>query len=502
MHDVPIAVFFEDGLSMIATKLRRPIMLDAYTSTMCLESWGQRHTMEKIQIEYEWKPPRCYAYKIFGHANDQCLKSNKVNHVNDKSKEGGASTSHGINMLDPDCDEVEHIFDETGEEASYLQAFNKALLDEERFLKQQSKVEWIRVGDSNSNYFHKVIKSCVSRSRIDRVLDMHGNCFKGAWEIVGVDISNAVWEFFVTGKLLKEVNHTIIALIPKMSSPTRVNDYQPISCCNVLFKCISKIISNHIKDCLTDLVSNNQSAFVPGRQILNNILLTQELMHNYHLDRGPPSTSFSVSLNGSLYGFFKGKRGLRQGDPLSLYLFTCLDIINLCFADDLFLFAHDDVNSARIIMDALDEFKSVSGLVPSLPKSTAYFYNVLNHTKLAILNVLPFEEGTLPVKYLGVPLVSTRLVYRDWFLWCQGDMRRGTAKVAWEDVYLPKREGGLGIRSLEIFNVALITSHVWGILISKESLWVKWIHTHKLRGRNFWDFLFRGSMTWGWRKLL
>ena len=71
------------------------------------------------------------------------------------------------------------------------------------------------------------------------------------------------------------------------------------------------------------------------------------------------------------------------------------------------------------------------------------------------------------------------------FLWCQGDMRRGKAKVAWEDICLPKNEGSLGIRRLELFNVALITSHVWSILTLKESLWVKWIHTHKLHGRNF-----------------
>ena len=64
-------------------------------------------------------------------------------------------------------------------------------------------------------------------------------------------------------------------------------------------------------------------------------------------------------------------------------------------------------------MEVLDEFKNASGLIPSLPKSTTYFCNVLNHVKLVILNVLPFEEGTLPVKYLGVPLVTSRLVYRD-----------------------------------------------------------------------------------------
>ncbi|GJX82854.1 hypothetical protein Tco_0332335 [Tanacetum coccineum] len=149
-----------------------------------------------------------------------------------------------------------------------------------------------------------------------------------------------------------------------------------------------------------------------------------------------------------------------------------LNLINLSFADDLFLFAHGDVDSARVIMDTLEEFKEASGLAPS----------------------------KLPVKYLGVPLVPSRLLYwdckelmekvkgriSDWknkslsyagrvqlirsvlasmhiywasvfilltglmleleqlmrgFLWCQCEMKKGRAKVAWEVVCLPKREG-------------------------------------------------------------
>ncbi|GJW86624.1 hypothetical protein Tco_0161964 [Tanacetum coccineum] len=327
---------------------------------------------------------------------------------------------------------------------------------------------------------------------------------------------------------------------------------------------------------LKDLVSPNQSAFVLGRSIADNVLLTQELMHNYHLDRGLPS------INGSLHGLFKGKRGLRQGDPLSPYLFTLImeiltlmlqrgvrssysftyhrycsnmELINLCFADDLFLFANGDVDSVRVIKDALFEFKEASGLVPSLPKSTAYFCNVLNCTKSVILQILPFEEGRLPVKYLGVPLVSSRLIFRDckeliekvqarvddwknkslsaagrlqlirsvlgsmhiyWasvfilpsrvlldieqimrsFLW------KGRSKVAWEVVCLPKDEGGLGVRRLDFFNKALMVSHIWKLISNKESLWVKWIHEYKLKGRNFWDIPLRGKMSWGWRKIL
>ncbi|GJZ20171.1 putative reverse transcriptase domain, reverse transcriptase zinc-binding domain protein [Tanacetum coccineum] len=156
-----------------------------------------------------------------------------------------------------------------------------------------------------------------------------------------------------------------------------------------------------------------------------------------------------------------------------------MELINLFFADDLFLFAHGDVNSARVIIDTLDEFKLASGLTPSLPKSTAYFCNVLNHTKISILHVLPFEEGRLSVKYLGVPLVSSRLFFgivrsslRKFKIvltigrinLCRqrvGRLKKGRAKVSWDLVCRPRNEGGLGIRKLDLFNKALMAVHFW-----------------------------------------
>ncbi|GJX46892.1 sodium/hydrogen exchanger 6 [Tanacetum coccineum] len=332
------------------------------------------------------------------------------------------------------------------EHAYYLLAFKEASLDEERFLRPKSKIEWLKAGAFVLHYenflgiegastplrnqilFSHVLDRQKAESMVREVTDNEikdviflmgdvtapgpdgftSDFFKKAWDVVSNDVTNAICDFFINGKLVKEINHTIISLVLKVSTPATINDYRHISCCNVLFKCISKIIANHIKGNLDDIVSINQSAFVPGRRISDNILLTQELMHNYHRRRGPPRCAFKVD-NQKGYDtvdcvFVKfiliGKRGLSQGDPLSTYLFTMVmeiltlilqqrvsnsevfqyhhlcekqKIINLCFADDLFLFARGQPSSVDVIMQGLEEFKNVSGLVPSIPKSTSFF---------------------------------------------------------------------------------------------------------------------------------
>ncbi|PWA36436.1 reverse transcriptase zinc-binding domain-containing protein [Artemisia annua] len=81
-------------------------------------------------------------------------------------------------------------------------------------------------------------------------------------------------------------------------------------------------------------------------------------------------------------------------------------------------------------------------------------------------------------------------------------MKRGKVKVAWDDVCLPKYEGGLGVRKLESFSTALMSTHIWKIITHKESMWVKWIHAYKLKHRSFWDVPLTANVSWGWRKLL
>lgn len=88
-------------------------------------------------------------------------------------------------------------------------------------------------------------------------------------------------------------------------------------------------------------------------------------------------------------------------------------IINLCFADDLMFFCKGDVGSVRHIHASLTEFESLSGLKPSPNKSQIFFFGVEASTRRDILSVLGFIEGFLPVKYLGVPLLSTKLTQLD-----------------------------------------------------------------------------------------
>ncbi|GJR50401.1 zinc knuckle CX2CX4HX4C containing protein [Tanacetum coccineum] len=73
LHDVPIQVFEEDGISLISTFIGKPVMLDSYTSSMCNDLWG-RSSFAWCLIEYEWRPPRCDVCKIFGHLHDHCPK--------------------------------------------------------------------------------------------------------------------------------------------------------------------------------------------------------------------------------------------------------------------------------------------------------------------------------------------------------------------------------------------------------------------------------------------
>ena len=140
-------------------------------------------------------------------------------------------------------------------------------------------------------------------------------------------------------------------------------------------------------------------------------------------------------INGSLNGFFKGKRGLRQGDPLSPYLFViCLEylsrlmksrtvamnfnfhpkcghlkISHLAFTDDLMLMARGDSTSVSILVDCLRDFANCSGLQVNDLKSCIFTTGLVNPKLDTILGLANFPKGSMPLRYLNIPLAAEKL---------------------------------------------------------------------------------------------
>lgn len=177
--------------------------------------------------------------------------------------------------------------------------------------------------------------------------------FREGWSIVGKELIVAIQSFFQFGFLPKGLNSTILALIPKKLESKEMKDYRPISCCNVIYKTISKILANRLKSILADFIAPNQSAFIEDRMLMENLLLATELVRDYHKDgvstrcamkidiskafdsvqwsfmlnvltalnlpskfihwikRCVTMASFSVQVNGELAGYFQSERGLR-----------------------------------------------------------------------------------------------------------------------------------------------------------------------------------------------
>lgn len=91
---------------------------------------------------------------------------------------------------------------------------------------------------------------------------------------------------FVGEADLSSINETLLVLIVKISTPINISQYRPISLCSVVYKTITKIIANKIQPLLPLLLKPNQCSFIPGRLIIDNIIIAQEIVHSMRFKKG------------------------------------------------------------------------------------------------------------------------------------------------------------------------------------------------------------------------
>ena len=160
-------------------------------------------------------------------------------------------------------------------EKSWLKNYHDLAIAEEGFLKQKSRIQWLKLGDHNSSFFHKAVKVRNARSAL-KVITMANGC---RTEDPAAIKQESVRHF--QGILCSD-DPSVSRLMVKTAAR--------------IYKCISKIIATRIKQCIPDIISPSQSAFVQGRAIADNVLITQDLMLNYHRDTGPPRCALKVDI--------------------------------------------------------------------------------------------------------------------------------------------------------------------------------------------------------------
>eukprot|EP00253_Pinus_taeda_P034631 PITA_34631 len=246
--------------------------------------------------------------------------------------------------------------------------------------------------------------------------------FKACWDIIKQDILNVVEDSRKNKIVLKALNASFIYLIPKF------------------------------KSLLPNLVSEEKTGYVEGRQIVNNIIQAHKVVHSlksnkkaaYGFDHNwirwvmalVTTSSFSILLNGSPSKTFKPSRGLRQGDPLSPFLFILMmeglgnaikstkaegkiqglkltlnggALTHQQFVDDTMLQGTPMVKGALVFKQILNDFAMAVGIEVSLNKSNIFFFNTNIAIQRNIARILGLQRDKLPSKYLGIPLTDKPL---------------------------------------------------------------------------------------------
>ncbi|KAK1297668.1 hypothetical protein QJS10_CPB15g01193 [Acorus calamus] len=413
-------------------------------------------------------------------------------------------------------------------ESEARREYKNTLTSEESMIRQKSRQNWLKLGDSNSAFFYASFASRKAHNTLRKVTLQNGSQSENPDTVKSftVDFFKRLLNQRTHKKpsrmdfLTKLSNHEVALLIEEVSekeiyvtlksmkassSPgpdgfnafffqacwpvvgadvvlaeanaDSLDKFRPISLCGTIYKLITKIMASRLQVVLPKLISLNQTAFIKGRKISQGILLAHELvrylshgglaqqaaikvdlqkafdsiqwqfvyevLHGMHFPKRwvewikecIETPCFSVLINGSPEGFFKSSCGLRQGDPLSPLLFVLVmeafsqsleaaisnnqigsylkiqtHVSHLLFADDLLVFSNGSLQSAQAIKNLFGDFASRSGLIINPCKSQVFLSRSFANAG-DFLNIIGIPDGTLPVRYMGLPLIDKPLTH-------------------------------------------------------------------------------------------
>lgn len=305
---------------------------------------------------------------------------------------------------------------------------------------------------------------------------------KKAWSFMKRDVLDFFKEFHSNARIASGINSSFLTLIPKLDGANSFKEFRPICMVGCIYKILSKVLANRLKPHLNLIIGESQAAFVGDKQILDGALIANEIIHSWkHNNKGGvllkldfekaydcvnwnflldllskmgcgekwckwmkeciESVSLSVLVNGSPSQEFKSYRGLRQGDPLSPFLFNVvvealnilferarnrglikgaeigpngLIVSHLQFADDTIIFCNNDKEELKYVKRILRCFQLMSGLKINFSKSMVCGVGVEDEVVEEMSEIMGCIKSELPMKYLGLPLGANPRRIKTW----------------------------------------------------------------------------------------